>query len=239
MPGAARAGLRKPRPRRSCKPAIRAGWTLASAWGLPWALVSVLAYAMACVLVLAGCSTPNPALKAAAAKQAMCSACHGADGGSVSVPAPVLAGQQQAYLVAQLTALRDRSRANDKARTFMWPMAASLSDAEIDNLASHFAALPPPRSTAVQDATASASAGQSLYETGAPDRGIVPCSTCHGDKGQGMAGFPRLAGQHADYLAAQLAAFADGSRASPVMGAMARNLSAQDAQRLAAYLAAL
>jgi cytochrome c553 len=54
-----------------------------------------------------------------------------------------------------------------------------------------------------------------------------------------MPGFPRLAGQHADYLLAQLAAFADGSRANPVMGAMARNLSAQDAQRLAAYLAAL
>ena len=217
--------------------AMRAGWAVASSCGLPWALVSVLAYAIACVLVLAGCSTPSPALKAAAAKQAMCSACHGADGVSVSVPAPVLAGQQQAYLVAQLTALRDRSRANDKARTFMWPMAASLSDAEIDSLASHFAALPPPRSTAMRDATASA--GQSLYQVGAPDRGITACSTCHGDQGQGLAGFPRLAGQHADYLVAQLAAFADGSRANPVMGAMARNLSAEDAQRLAAYLAAL
>jgi cytochrome c553 len=54
-----------------------------------------------------------------------------------------------------------------------------------------------------------------------------------------MADFPRLAGQHRDYLAAQLAALADGSRASAIMGPMAKNLSPEDMRALSAYLASI
>lgn len=182
---------------------------------------------------LAGCATADPKAQALVAKQAMCSACHGADGGSVSMRAPVLAGQNAAYLIAQLKAFRDQARADAGARTAMWPMAASLNDSMIDSLAHYFSTLPPP---APEPAPASASAniaqGKTLYAERA-------CVACHGDAGQGVAAYPRLAGQHADYLGAQLTAFVDGSRADPVMGPMAKTLAAGDAEKIALYLSTL
>jgi cytochrome c553 len=54
-----------------------------------------------------------------------------------------------------------------------------------------------------------------------------------------LAIFPRLAGQHRDYLATQLAAYADGSRANPIMGPLAKSLGRDDIGDLAAYLASL
>jgi cytochrome c553 len=175
-----------------------------------------------------GCTTPPSEEKTAAEWQEMCSACHGPDGKSVSARAPILAGQQRAYIVTQLEALRDHSRHDAGARAFMWPMAAGLDDSMIESLASHFSSLAPPppeegAGTVVAD-------GKALYEAG-------PCSSCHGANGQGMAPFPRLAGQHADYVSAQLVAYADGSRPNPVMGPMAKTLTPKQAQSVAAYLA--
>jgi cytochrome c553 len=183
------------------------------------------------------CSAAQPEDKARAAKEQMCSACHGPDGKSASVRAPVLAGQPKGYLVSQLAAFRDHSRANGDGRFFMWPMAAGLSDPEIEKLADYFSALPPPVPEPASD-IAQAN-GKVLFEKGAPERGIVACNSCHGDKAQGMAVFPRLAGQHRDYLATQLAAFADGSRANPIMAPMAKSLSRDDIRDLAAYVASL
>ncbi len=66
------------------------------------------------------------------------------------------------------------------------------------------------------------------------------CSACHGANGIGIAdNYPNLAGQHADYIAKQLAAFKDGSRVAPVMAPMAMGLSAEDMADLAAYFASL
>lgn len=183
------------------------------------------------------CFAANPEDKARAAKEQMCSACHGPDGKSASVRAPVLAGQSKAYLVAQLAAFRGHSRSDGDGRFFMWPMAAGLSDSEIETLAGYFSGLPPPAHEPAADAAPAN--GKVLFEKGAPERGVAACGSCHGGKAQGMAIFPRLAGQHRDYLAAQLAAYADGSRANPIMGPMAKNLSRDDIRDLAAYVASL
>ncbi|MCS6474378.1 c-type cytochrome, partial [Burkholderia thailandensis] len=55
--------------------------------------------------------------------------------------------------------------------------------------------------------------GKTIATQGATT-GVAACIGCHGAQGEGnaAAGFPRLAGTNAAYLAAQLAAFADGSR---------------------------
>lgn len=151
----------------------------------------------------------------------------------MAVSAPVLAGQSRDYLVAQLQAFRDHSRANGDGRFYMWPMAAGLSDALIESLAGYFASLPPAAPARGMPARSE------LFEKGAPERGIAPCSSCHGDKGQGVAAFPRLAGQHRDYLMAQLRAFADASRPNLIMGPMAKNLSPEDIRSVAAYLESL
>ncbi len=86
-------------------------------------------------------SVANAADPAAGKKQyaATCAACHGADGISVVPIYPNLAGQKDQYLVAQLKAFRDGSRAN----AIMGPMAKPLTDTEIANLAAYVSTLKP------------------------------------------------------------------------------------------------
>lgn len=69
----------------------------------------------------------------------------------------------------------------------------------------------------------------------------VACASCHGAQGQGMAaaGFPYLAGQGADYLAAQLRNFASGKRGSPIMGPIAKALNEEQIKAVAAYFSQL
>jgi cytochrome c553 len=66
------------------------------------------------------------------------------------------------------------------------------------------------------------------------------CAGCHGAKGISAVGmFPNLAGQKADYLAAQLKAFRDKTRVNGIMNAQAAGLKDDDIANLAAYFAAL
>jgi cytochrome c553 len=69
----------------------------------------------------------------------------------------------------------------------------------------------------------------------------VACQACHGAKGEGMAavGGPRIAGESAYYLEKQLRDFAGGTRASAIMGPIAKTLSAPDRSAVAAYFASL
>lgn len=77
--------------------------------------------------------------------------------------------------------------------------------------------------------------------TGGNGKGAPACVACHGADGGGMAaaGFPRLAGLDAAYLAKQLDDMVNGSRVSPVMQPVAKALSADERQALAAYYAQL
>lgn len=72
-------------------------------------------------------------------------------------------------------------------------------------------------------------------------RGAPPCQSCHGayGAGQAAAGFPRLAGLDAAYLARQLAGYAAGTRAHAVMQPIARALSADEQQAIATYYSRL
>ncbi|KAA8762079.1 c-type cytochrome [Burkholderia pseudomallei] len=63
------------------------------------------------------------------------------------------------------------------------------------------------------------------------------CAACHGQNGQGAGTFPRLAGQHADYLRQQIDVFRNGMRANaPVMSAVAHTLDGDPAKAVAAWL---
>src|ERR1039458_6023658 len=68
----------------------------------------------------------------------VCTSCHGLGGRSISPTFPRLAGQQHDYIVAQLQAFRDHTRADPHAHTYMWGMAAKLSDSTIEGLAKYF-----------------------------------------------------------------------------------------------------
>jgi cytochrome c553 len=82
----------------------------------------------------AGASAGAPEIAAGKAKAAPCAGCHGANGVSVNPVWPSLAGQKKDYLAASLKAYRDGVRKND----LMSGMAKSLSDADVDALASYF-----------------------------------------------------------------------------------------------------
>lgn len=64
------------------------------------------------------------------------------------------------------------------------------------------------------------------------------CAACHGADGNSPTpDFPRLAGQHPDYIVHALSAYKAGKRKDPIMAEQAKNLSKQDMENLAAYFA--
>jgi len=100
------------------------------------------------LVLLAVSSAQGADIEAGKAKvQAVCAACHGANGLSVSDAIPNLAGQKPAYLEIQLRALKEGSRKNP----IMNAIAGQLSNDEISNVAAYFASQPGGASTAKSD----------------------------------------------------------------------------------------
>lgn len=167
----------------------------------------------------------------------VCSSCHGPGGRSISSTFPRLAGQQKDYLAAQLKAFRDHTRADPHAKTYMWGMAARLSDQLIDGIAEYYSRQPPVAGT--PDASQQAQAGRAIYNDGIPAQSVPACKSCHGDRDEGNSVIPRLAGQHAPYIERQLEAFASMARANEVMHENTKNLTPEQIRDLAAYLRTL
>ena len=197
--------------------------------------------------LLAGCANPersrdvgNPAIAGPVLAQQACSLCHGVRGVSESPNFPNLAAQQPAYLVAQLTEFRGHSRQDPEGFEYMWGVTRRLTDGQIAGIAAYYAAQPPAHQRAEGDA-GRVEDGRTLFMQGAPDRGIPACTSCHGDKAQGLATFPRLAGQHADYLTKQLLVFkrTDQRPDGSVMKVVAHGLTLVDIANAAAYLQSL
>jgi cytochrome c553 len=164
-----------------------------------------------------------------------CAVCHGINGRSVAPTFPNLAAQGAPYIEAQLHAFKDQSRADPDAQAYMWGMASQLSDPMISELANYFAAQPAPAAEKTGNAALIAQ-GKHLFEEGVPARQIPPCATCHGAHAQGMATFPRLAGQHAPYLLKQLLVIQSALRTAPVMHGVVKDLSRQQMEAVVAYL---
>ncbi len=166
----------------------------------------------------------------------VCSSCHGFGGNSISPTFPRLAGQRAEYIEAQLKAFRDHTRADPHAQTYMWGMAQHLSDALIHGLATYYAAQSPAPGTPGDPAEMAA--GKKIFQEGFPDYDVAACQSCHGAHAEGLATFPRLAGQHREYLVRQLQNFASNARENAVMHENAKNLTAEEIRQVAAFLAA-
>jgi cytochrome c553 len=169
-----------------------------------------------------------------------CQWCHGPQGHSISPIYPQLAGQKAWYIVEQLHAFKDQTRADPYARGYMWGMAAQLTDTQINALADYFSKQTPfgGQSVPFQNA-AEVSHGKSVYTEGVAANGVAPCSACHQDDASGNDQFPRLAGQHASYLHKQLRAFHSGSREQVVMNGIVATLQEPEMKAVAAYLESL
>lgn len=196
----------------------------------------------ATLLVGADCGVradePDAATTAHARYVAMtvCGTCHGVTGNSTYPKFPRLAGQDGKYLVKQLKTFHDQTRGDPDAIAYMWGMASQLNDETIDALAKYYAAQKAESSPARDPATIAR--GREVYEHGVAAQGVPACATCHGPDAHGMADFPRLAGQHAQYVLKQLASFQSNMRNVAVMHGVVQNLHLADMQAVAAYLEA-
>lgn len=169
----------------------------------------------------------------------VCSKCHGVDGNSVSPSYPKLAGQHKEYLVAQLKAFRDKSRKDPDAHTDMWRISGRLDDETVSKLADYYSAQKPTSGT-LGDAQLAAK-GKVIYDRGIQSKNVPACVFCHGHNAQGIAVFPRLAGQHAQYLVKQIKVFHTDDRPNlaKTMKSVVERLSDEEAGQVAAYLEGL
>ncbi|MGI9311610.1 MAG: c-type cytochrome [bacterium] len=167
---------------------------------------------------------------------APCAACHGADGNSPTDQFPNLAGQVPGYIAAQLA----KFKSGERAGTVMPAMSAPLSDADMADLDAYYSGLEPRIGAITPEQEATALAGGKIYRGGFAQYNIPACMGCHGPSGHGIPpAFPRLSGQHAAYIEAELLAFKSGARADAVMNPIAFPLSAQQIKELALYISAL
>ena len=177
------------------------------------------------------------------AKAVTCGACHGVDGNSAVPNFPKLAGLGEKYLLKQMKDIRDGRR----------PVAAmagqvdNMTDQDLADIAAFYDAKERTSEMADEDLVA---LGRKVYMSGIMERKVAACSGCHSPsgKGNGPAGFPGLAGQHADYIAAQLKMFRTGYESpegrtndsdSKIMRTTAFELSDLEIKAVASYASGL
>ena len=166
---------------------------------------------------------------------AACASCHGADGNSGSPANPKLAGQHPEYLVKQLQEYKSGKRAN----AIMQGMAATLSDADMKNIAAWLASQKAKPGFAKDKELVAL--GERIWRGGIADRQIAACAGCHSPNGAGIPSqYPRLSGQHADYTATQLTAFREGVRKNNLqMTQVAAKLNDREIRAVSDYVAGL
>ena len=193
------------------------------------ALVKVSAYyasqdppRSAAVPAKAAAQRPDP-VQAGRAAAGACAGCHGDSGVTDTPGSPNLVGFDPKYFVAAMNAYKGGQRKND----VMKPLAAGVSDADMNNLALFYALQKPVR--AATKGTGDAAAGKTAASG---------CSGCHGDKGVASdPATPSLAGQDAQYLATATQAYRDGTRKDETMKGAAADLNEKAVRDIAAFYA--
>jgi cytochrome c553 len=176
-------------------------------------------------------------------KVVTCSACHGADGNSAAPTFPKLAGLGEKYLLKQMQDIRDGAR---PVPTMVGQLDGK-SDQDLADMAAFYAEQARSGSQANPELVA---LGAKIYRGGIAERAVPACSACHSPNGKGNApaGFPALAGQHADYIAAQLKAYRKGYEDetgrtndgdTKIMRTTAFGLSDKEIEAVASYAAGL
>jgi cytochrome c553 len=168
-----------------------------------------------------------------------CVACHGADGKAIMPSYPNLGGQHASYIMKSLVEFK-KGPEGQRNNPIMMGMAMPLSDQDVADLAAYYESQPEVEGQA--DASL-VKLGEKIYRGGLLDDKIPACSGCHGPKGEGLASakYPKVAGQNAEYVVAQLVAFQNGTRLGPngMMGGVTKHMTPQDMQAVASYIQGL
>ncbi|HKI74078.1 MAG TPA: c-type cytochrome [Pseudomonadales bacterium] len=170
-----------------------------------------------------------------------CFMCHSQEGNNPDLAfVPRLAHQNDTYIVEQLKAFRDGSRAGPPGMLYMWPISQSLTENQIKVAAKWYADQPPP--TPFPEDPAVNAVGKDIFEHGILKSSVAACSSCHGPKAAGNGIFPRLAGQTPQYLLAQLRYFNSGVRNdknADVMKPIASHLTEEQMNAVSHYISTL
>jgi cytochrome c553 len=172
----------------------------------------------------------------------VCAACHAADGNSVAATNPKIAGQFTEYLQKQLGDFKAQpGKKPARESPIMAAMAANLSDDDIQSLAAYYSGQKLRPASAADKGLAAL--GQKIWRGGIAASKVPACGGCHGPAGAGIpAQYPRLAGQFAEYVAAQLKGFKDGARSNDpngIMRGVAARMTEREIQAVAQYAAGL
>ncbi len=150
---------------------------------------------------------------------------------------PKLASQHPDYLNKQLV----NFKSGERKSPIMAGMAAMLTPEDMKNLAAYFGGQK--QAPAAAKDKALVAQGEKIYRGGVAAMGVPACSGCHGPDGSGIpAMFPRLAGQHGEYIVAELIKFRNGERANDpakMMQMIAMKMSDQDMKAVAEYISGL
>jgi cytochrome c553 len=188
---------------------------------------------LTCSLIAAFVALPAIAsaqdVQAGKEKAAQCAACHGEDGNSPSGAFPILAGQTQRYIYLQLKDYKEGRRKNP----LMSPMAANLSKKDMQDLAAYFAAQKP-KPTGFKGDPDKIVRGKQV----AAD---ALCPMCHLGGFSGQNEVPRVAGQHQEYIYAQLLAFKNKERTNDAgnMASVVKTIPDADLEAMSHYIANL
>lgn len=172
------------------------------------------------------------------AKTAVCGACHSPDGNSLAPNFPKLAGQGERYLLKQLNDIKSGNRQVVE----MTGLLTNLSDQDLADIAAYYAS----QTGSIGQADPKlVERGEALFRGGNLEAGMPACTGCHSPNGAGndLAGFPKLNGQHATYVAKQLTDFREGNRTNDgetmIMRSIAAKLSNKDIEAVSSYIQGL
>ncbi|MBY0412341.1 MAG: cytochrome c4 [Burkholderiaceae bacterium] len=203
-------------------------------------LTTLFALAVASVTALSHAQDAKGDVEAGKKKIAMCIGCHGIPGYQGSFPevykVPMISGQGAKYITASLEAYRKGERKHPTMRG----VATSLTDQDIADLSAYYeqhgktsVELPakPSREPSVEVAA--------LLTKGA-------CVSCHGDNFAKPIdpSYPKLAGQHSDYLFVALKSYKQEKssvvgRGNAIMGGVAKQFTNAELKALAGYVGSL
>ncbi len=173
--------------------------------------------------------------KGATISATVCAACHTSDGSRGLPTNPILQGQHADYIVKQLSEFKSGKRDN----AIMKPMASTLSDDDMRNVAAFYASKTAKPGQSKNAATVAL--GQKIWRGGIAEKSVPACAGCHGPTGAGIpAQYARLGGQHAEYASAELGLFRSGKRGnSPQMATIAARMSDAEIAAVSDYVEGL
>lgn len=204
-------------------------------------ITTIFAVAVSCVAAVSTAQEIKGDAKAGETKNAMCIGCHGIKGYQASFPevykVPMISGQGAKYITAALNAYKKGERKHPTMRA----IAESLTDQDIADLAAHYGA----DGLAADEASASAAAKAPSPEVLAL-LNKANCASCHGANFSKPVdpAYPKLAGQHADYLFVALKAYKTDNnpkvgRGNAIMAGMSKQYTNAELNAMAKYLSSL